>query len=544
MKITQHFVKGTPVISLLHEDKTQYVCCLISGRMRELTYVFDQDMDAEVEFLGIDDPQGAKIYEASIRFLTAMAIKAIDARLDVKFFYNISRSLFCRVITSKGIYKVTPSFVRKVDDKMKELIAADLTMNRTRVSKEEALSIYRQHRFVDKEKVLSYRSEDFVHLYECKNGIQYYDYLYSYLVPSTGYLRHYKIQFYAPGFVVQYPRAEFQGTIPEFHDETKFAITLASTSKWAEGNSLDTVSNINHFIKQHGDMALINLCEARVNNMLADLGNAIVTQPNPIRLICIAGPSSSGKTSFANRVLFELMSRGLRPVRISMDDFYIPRAQLPEGTDLESLEAIDVPLFNDTMMKLIAGESVQMPYYDFKGGLRKFGKSLHLDENSPIIIEGIHALNNKLNTEIPQTQKYKIYISPQPQVNIDNHTPVSMTDMRLIRRIARDARTRDSDARETIDMWPNVRHGEFKYIYPTQENADFVFDSFMPYEPCALRNIVLPLLNKIKPCDLQYPVAQRLKSLVKYFLPIASNDIPCNSLIREFVGGSSFKDAR
>lgn len=545
MKINQHFTKGTSIISLLKEDeKTKYVCCLINDRMRELTYVFDQDMDAEVEFLSIDDAQGAKIYEASMRFLTAMAVKEINQKLDVKFFYNISRSIFGRVIGPKGIYKVTPSFVKKIDEKMQELIKADLPMNRIRVPKDEALKIYHEHHFTDKTKVINYRSEDFVHLYECKNGIHYYDYLYSYLVPSTGYLKNYKIHFYAPGFVLQYPRAEFQGTIPEFHDETKFALTLASTSKWAESNGLDTVSNINRFIKQYGDMALINLSEARINNMLSDLGNAIVNQPSPIRLICIAGPSSSGKTSFANRVLFELMSKGLRPVRVSMDDFYIPKKDLPEGTDIESLEAIDVKLFNEIMMKLISGEAVQMPYFDFKTGTRKYGKTLRVDENSPIIIEGIHALNSRLNTDIPQTQKYKIYISPQPQVNIDNHTPVSMTDMRLVRRIARDARTRDSDARETIDMWPNVRNGEFKYIYPTQENADFVFDSFCPYEPCALRNIVLPLLNKIKPCDPEYPVAQRLKSLVKYFLPIGSNDIPCNSLIREFVGGSSFKDAR
>ena len=185
-----------------------------------------------------------------------------------------------------------------------------------------------------------------------------------------------------------------------------------------------------------------------------------------------------------------------------------------------------------------------MPTYSFKEGIRRIGKEFSIQSNQPIIIEGIHALNARLTANIPEHQKYKIYIAPQPQVNIDNHTPLSMSDLRLIRRISRDARTRGSDAKETIAMWPNVRNGEFRYIYPTEENADFIFDSFLPYETCAMRNIVLPLLDAIAPEDAEYTVAQRLKSIVKYFLPIPSDDVPCNSLLREFIGGSSFKDAR
>ena len=238
------------------------------------------------------------------------------------------------------------------------------------------------------------------------------------------------------------------------------------------------------------------------------------------------------------------MSRGLRPIRISIDNFYIPKKDLPEGTDIESIEALDLHYFNQFIEKLIQGEELPNPVYDFKSGLRKFTKPIRVEDNQPIIIEGIHALNNRMTEEIPDFQKYKVYIAPQPQVNIDNHTPISMTDMRLLRRIARDARTRGSDARETIGMWPNVRNGEFNYIYPTQENADFVFDSFYPYEPCVLKNIVLPQLDKITPDMEEFLTAQRLKSMVKYFLPIPVEDIPCNSLMREFVGGSSFKDAR
>jgi uridine kinase len=238
------------------------------------------------------------------------------------------------------------------------------------------------------------------------------------------------------------------------------------------------------------------------------------------------------------------MSRGLRPIRISLDNFYTPRDRMKPDTDIESIEALDVDYFNDVMIKLISGDVVTLPVYDFKNGTRTDGHKLQLGEDQPIIIEGIHALNPQMTSGIPELQKYKIYIAPQPQLNIDYHTPLSMTDIRLLRRIARDSRTRGTSAKNTIKMWPNVRHGEFEYIYPTQENADFVFDSFVPYELSALRNIVLPELEKVKPTDEEFLTAVRLKQMVRYFLPVQIDDIPCNSLMREFVGGSSFKDAR
>jgi uridine kinase len=546
MTLKSHFTKGSAVFSSIPTgDQKKFACCKINGRIRELTYVFDNDTDATVEYLGLENQDACRIYEASIRYLCALAIKEIDPRLDVRFFYNISRSVFVRVLSPKKGFKVTPAFVETVEKKMKEIIAKDVSFRRIKIAKDDALEIYRKEAFHDKIQVLKYRSENFVHLYECKDGnVDYFDYLYGFLVPSSGYLTKFMVRFYEPGFLIQVPRSEVKGEIPVFEDEIKFATTLASTSRWAERNGLDTVSNINRFIKEYGSMALVNVAEARINNMLADLGKDIVQTEDPIRLICIAGPSSSGKTSFANRLLYELMSLGVRPIRISVDNFYIPKDRLIPGTDLESLEAIDVPFFNDIMTRLISGEEVAMPIYDFRNGVRTFSKPIHLQENEPVIIEGIHALNPKLTTSIPEHQKYKVYIAPQPQVNIDNHTPLSMTDMRLLRRIARDARTRGTDATETISMWPNVRNGEFKYIYPTEENADFVFDSFYPYEPCALRNIVLPLLEQVKPEEKEYLTAMRLKTMVKYFLPIPTGDIPCNSLMREFVGGSSFKDAR
>ena len=537
--------KGQSVLSLLsEEEKKKYIYCRIDQVIHELTYEFPEDGEKEIHFFDLTDTLAMKIYASSMCYLTAFAVRELNPRIDIRIFFNISRSLFVKVVNPKN-FKMSNKFVRRIEEKMKELVEKDIPFTRMKASKNEAQQLYKKEKLNDKVEMLKYRKEDFVHFYEAHDGdIRFVDYMTGLLVPSSGYLNKFNVRFYHPGFVVQIPRAEHGGEIPPFHDEQKFATSLASASKWAEMNRLSTVSEINRFIKEFSGMGLINVSEARVNNMLAELGENIVKSSDPIRLICVAGPSSSGKTSFANRLMYELISRGLRPIRISIDNFYIPKDQLPKGTDIESIDALDVDYFNKFLLGLIQGETLKNPIYEFKTGKRKFGKQIHLEENQPIIIEGIHALNPLMTNEIPDYQKYKIYIAPQPQLNVDNHTPISMTDMRLIRRIARDARTRGSDAKETIGMWPNVRNGEFKYIYPTQEYADFVFDTFLPYEPCVLRDIVIPQLDKITPADPEYITAQRLKYLLKFFIPLEINDIPCNSLMREFVGGSSFLDAR
>jgi len=547
MKVTVTNKKGSSLLSLLPEDqKRTFFCANVAGKIKDLNYVLTTDDPVTIDFLDNTSLDAVRIYETSFRFLVGLAVKRIDPTLDVRFFYNISRAVFCRIVNlDQTPKKIRPDFVEKVKKEVDRLVKEDLPFERVRLSKEEAIRQYEKEGFQSKIEVLKYRSEDFVHVYHAKDGdFDYYDYLYGFLVPSSGFLKDYDLRYYAPGFLLRLPRSECQGRIPPFEDEIKFAATLAATSRWAEGNHLDTVAGINSFLKEYSPMALVNVSESRINNMLSDLGEDILDAEEPIRVICIAGPSSSGKTSFANRLLYELMARGKRPIRISCDDFYIPREKLLPGTSLESIDALDLDLFNGVLSRLIEGEEVTLPHYDFKVGERSDGARIHLDENEPIIIEGIHALNRKMTRGIAEISKYRIYISPQPQVNIDNHTPLSMTELRLLRRIARDARTRGSSAKETIDMWPEVRDGEFKYIYPTQENADYVFDSFLPYEPSALRNLVLPLLEKITPEEPEYTVATRLKQMVRYFLPIGLTDIPCNSLMREFVGGSSFKDAR
>ena len=284
-------------------------------------------------------------------------------------------------------------------------------------------------------------------------------------------------------------------------------------------------ANINEAIKtEAGTIELINLGEARHYQQLAELGVRITQTNSDIRLICIAGPSSSGKTTFANRLRIELMSRGLRPIRVSIDDYYLTRDNAPldeDGKpDLESIYALDIDLFNQNMFDLINGEEVQLPHFDFIQGKRVPGRLLKVEHDQPIIIEGIHALNDMLTDSIPKHQKFKIYIAPQAQINLDNHNPMSLTDLRLLRRIVRDKKFRNASAHETISMWPSVRKGEFKWIYDTQEGADFVYNSFLPFELPVMKRNGLPVLEEIQRDSEYWPVAERLIRMLKYFVEL------------------------
>jgi len=288
------------------------------------------------------------------------------------------------------------------------------------------------------------------------------------------------------------------------------------------------------------------MCEAKHNAMLTELGDMIALHKHQIRLIAIAGPSSSGKTTFSNRLRIELMTRGLRPIRISLDDYYLDRDSIPlepDGSvDLEHIHALDVELFNQNMMDLIAGKKVELPVFDF--GLKKRGsfRTLQVTEDNPIIIEGIHALNDQLTSKINKDQTFKVYISPQLQLNLDNHNPISITNLRLLRRIVRDKQFRNSSALRTISMWESVRKGEFKWIYPNQEHADYVYNSGLQYELNVLKKYALPTLQEIPNDSEYYITANRLIKFLKYFVDIDDSYVPCNSLLREFIGGSCFQD--
>lgn len=537
--------EGTTPLDLLEKSEAKkYFVCKINGQIKELTYKLGEKNDnAEITYHGLEIIESGKAYEATIRYVIAMAFYNLFPELKIRFSYYVSRSIFCEILNPNVSLS---SIYHSIEQEIKRIIKEDMPITRITVSKEEAKKIYLEQQMVDKIDILEYRPEQNVHLYKCDN---YYNYLHSYMVPSTGYLASFVMRPYSPGFIIQYPRYELNAKIPRFEEESTYGRTLKKAFQWANTINCQTIYNINKRIEDQSIVDFINVCETKHTNMLAELGQKIKDDIENIRLIAIAGPSSSGKTTFSNRLRIELMSLGINPITISMDDYYFTREEISkiqgvpaDQVDLEHINTLDIELFNQHLFDLINGDEIHVPKFDFTIGKRVPGKSLKVAHNSPIIIEGIHALNEKLTASIPKYQKYKIFISPQAQVNIDNHSPMSTTDLRLIRRIVRDKQFRNCPAAETIGMWDSVRSGEFKWIYPNQEGADFVFNSELSYELCILKKLALPSLREIPQTNPEYLTANRLIKYLKYFKTIDDESaIPCNSLIREFIGGSCFK---
>lgn len=539
---TETFDKKVKVIDLLTDEQRKerkIISSRVNNLIRELTY--EIYYDAEVEFLTLEDHEAMKIYEASLRYIVAMAFRRCYPDLHIRFAYNQSRCISIHLLDPKVVSNT--AMLIKINHEIEHIVKSDFPLKRMVVPNDEAKKIYEERGFDDKLAILPFRPEKTVHFYECDG---YLDYMYSHLVPSTGYITDYKLRLYSPGFLLQYPRSETNGRIPPFEEAPTFSRTLKEAHDWAKIVGMDTVAKINQKIQTTPDVEFINICEARHNRMLAELGQLIEDDIEDIRLICVAGPSSSGKTTFANRLRIELLSRGISPIRISIDDYYKPKHLVPideDGEpDLESLGALDVELFNENMFDLINGNEVQLPKFDFKLGKRVPGRIVKLSTHQPIIIEGIHALNDKLTTSIPKSNKFKIFISPQMQINLDDHNPVSLTDLRLLRRIVRDQKFRKAPVEETLGMWPKVRAGEFKWIYSTQEGADYIFNSYLPYELPLMKKYAEPLLRTITKESPYFGVAERLLRMLKFFLPFSDNWVPSNSLMREFIGGSCYAD--
>lgn len=522
-----------------YDPEKKAVAARVNRRLRDLNFEIQGPCDIEV--MDTTDVEAMKVYEASLRYVVAMAFARCYPDLKIRFAYNVSRSISIQLLSPN--YTASSTMLAKLNEEIDRIVAADLPLKKMVVKNEEAAEIYRQRGYDDKLAILPYRPEKTVHIYECDGFL---DYMYSPMVPSTGYIHEYKLRLYAPGFLLQYPRAEKGGSIPSFEDAPTFNRTLRESHSWSKMVGLSNVAAINRAIQSQGDIEIINLCEARHNRMLCELGQMIEDDISEISLICVAGPSSSGKTTFANRLRIELLSRGIKPIRISLDDYYLPRSECPlneDGTpDLESIEALDIDLFNQNMVDLIAGEEITLPRFDFHLGHRVAGRTLQIGKNEPIIIEGIHALNERMTAGIPKSAKFKIFISPTSQLNLDEHTPVSLTDLRLVRRIVRDFKFRNASAEETIGMWPSVRAGEFRWIYATQEGSDYVYNSILPYELAVMRKYAMPLLSKIQPESPCYPTAQRLMKMLKHFVDMNEEWVPSNSLMREFIGGSCYAD--
>lgn len=511
----------------------------VNNRLRELTFYLN--FDCFVEFLDLNETEAVRVYQTTLRYIIAMALKRIDNNAVLTFNDYVSRTFIGLLENTKTNFN--QKYLNELKKEIDFIINENFPIIRYQKEKEEVLKLYKQIGYEDKYNVLQYREDNKVNYYNCDG---YIDYMYGYMLPSTGYIKDYVIKLHNPGFIVQYPRAEFGGEIPQFEDDPSFGKMIKKAWDWKDLCGVDNISSMNSFTNTKEYIQFINMCETKHNDNLAEIGNIIKTNIDDIKLILIAGPSSSGKTTFTNRLKIELLTKGIKPVMISMDDYYVNREETPLGEDgkpdYESIYALNIELFNQQLVELIQGEEVTLPYFDFEEGKSKKGKTVKLGKNQPILIEGIHALNEMVTSLIPKHQKFKIFISPHPQLNIDDHNPIMSTDLRLLRRIVRDARTRNTSPSRTFSLWSNVRKGEFKWIYPWQKEADYVFNTSLTYEIMIMKKYALPALLSIKSTDEYYIQANRLIKFLKYVKDVDDKYVPCNSILREFIGDSCFYD--
>ena len=509
----------------------------VDGKLQELHKKVKEG--TRVEFLTAADKPGIQTYRRSVLLILLKAFyEVIGAEhiQKVSVEYAIANGLF---IESAGSFEKTQELVDRIKAKMREYVAAEIPIMKRNVTTDEAIEIFRHHRMYEKERLFHYRRVSRVNLYSI-GGFE--DYYYGYMVPNTKYLKYFDLKLYQYGFVLLLPTMTAPREIPPFVPQDKLFATLAESSRWGRQADLATVGALNDTIACKGMAHLILIQEALQEKKIAEIA-ARIAQKKTAKFVMIAGPSSSGKTTFSHRLSIQLEALGLKPHPIEVDNYFVNRINSPrdaEGNyDYESLKCLDTEQFNRDMKALMAGETVELPCYNFKKGEREYkGDFLQLGKEDILVIEGIHCLNDALSYSLPRESRFKIYISALTQLNIDEHNRIPTTDGRLLRRMVRDARTRGASARDTIRMWPSVRRGEENNIFPYQEEADAMFNSALAYELAVLKQYAEPLLFGIpRDCE-EYVEAKRLLKFLDYFIGVSSEDVPKNSIVREFIGGS------
>ena len=539
----KEYTSKTTLYEIAKDFKNQYsndiVLAECDGVLCELSKKVDED--CEVKFITTDTKIGNDCYRRSMTFLMMKAFyKVCDGEnIDkISVQYSVSKGYFCRIY---GKVTVTQKLLDSVEAEMRGLVEKDVLITKESLSTDEAIKLFGELGMYDKENLFKYRRSSRVNVYHM-GGFD--DYYYGYMVPSTGYLKYFKLIPYDEGFVLEFPPRKTPETFGPFKEQHKVFQTLKSSTKWGEILDVGTVGALNEQISAGNIGNIILAQEAIMEKELGNIAEQIAALPDK-KLIMIAGPSSSGKTTFSHRLSIQLMAHGLKPHPIAVDNYFVERVDTPKDENgqynFECLEAMDIELFNQQMSALLRGEEVYMPTFNFITGTKEYkGNSLKLGPEDVLVIEGIHCLNDALSYSLPAENKFKIYVSALTQMNIDEHNRIPTTDGRLLRRMVRDARTRGASAQKTISMWPSVRRGEDENIFPYQESADVVFNSALIYELSVLKQYAEPLLFGIKPEEPEYLEAKRLLKFLNYFQGIDSNMIPGNSILREFIGGSFF----
>ncbi len=511
---------------------------IVGNELKELRHTLDED--CEVKWIDCCSSIGSRIYKRSLSFIFVRACMELFSGCSVSVEHSISKGLYCEV---KYKTPMNEGEVKRIRMRMQEIVEEDVPFHKSRISVEEAMDIFRDYGQQSKVKLLKYREKPYIKIYQCgwlKN------YFYGYMVPSSGYLKQFDLTWYKPGVVIRYPRLEEKGNIPAFVDNPKLFKVFRESEQWAEILKIDYVAALNDLIVSKSEAEYLRIAEALHEKKIVKIADEASNSIEEKRVILIAGPSSSGKTTFARRLGIQLKVNGLRPVSISLDDYFVDREKTPLDEtgefDFESLHAIDLDLFNQHLSALLKGEEVIIPTFNFKTGKREYnGHRLQVDHDQPLILEGIHALNDELTRSISRHNKYKVYISCLTQLNIDEHNRIPTTDTRLIRRLVRDFQFRGNDATRTLSMWSSVRRGEEGNIFPFQEDADAVFNSALFYELSVLKKYAEPLLRQIDNDSSLYPEAKRLLKFLGYFVVLENeDDIPRTSILREFIGKSGF----
>ncbi len=513
---------------------------IIDGKIRELMKRVDRD--CELEFATYGDPIGHKTYVRSAIMLLMKAVKDVagyEAAAATKVEFAIGAGYYC---SFKGDVSLDEKQITQVKTRMQELAEADLSVTKKAYPAAEAVALFEEYGMTDKVKLFRYRRSSNINVY-CLGD--YYDYYYGYMLPSTGYIKHFDLMPYEDGMILVLPEQNAPDKMPVFEPRKKLFQTMLQACQWGEQVGIDTVGDLNDQICEGNIADMILVQEALQERRIGEIARDIARREG-VKFVMIAGPSSSGKTTFSHRLSIQLRTYGMCPHPIGLDNYYVNHDQTPRdedgNPDFECIEALDVEQFNKDMTELLSGKSVQLPTFNFKTGKREYsGKVTTLGPDDILVIEGIHGLNEKMSHSLPAESKYKIYISALTCLNIDEHNRIPTTDGRLLRRMVRDARTRGASAKRTIEMWPSVRRGEEKYIFPFQEQADAMFNSALIYELAVLKQYAEPLLFSIRKGEPEYHEAKRLLKFLEYFLGVSSENLPTNSLCREFVGGSCFE---
>ena len=542
--IVKEYESGTAYHEIVKEHQREYpheiVLVFVDGKLQELHKRLKKD--CELSFVMTSDTIGHEAYKRSMSFLLVKAVydgaghKNID---KVRMHFALGPGYYC---TITGETRVNDEFLEQVEARMHELVEANLPIKKRTVNTDEAIGLFGQYGMYDKEELFQYRRVSKVNLYSIN---EFEDYYYGYMLYSTGSLKYFKLHRYDEGFVLQMPTIEEPEIVPEFVARTKFFQVMKESIEWGDVQNIETVGDLNHNITSGDVQETVLVQEAMQEKRIAEIAQMIVSRPE-IRFVLIAGPSSSGKTTFSHRLSVQLRANGMHPHPIAVDNYFKEREETPKDKDgnynFEGLCAVDIELFENQMQELLDGKEVIIPNFNFvKGHKEFFGKPMKLGEHDILVIEGIHCLNPELTKALADEKKFKIYISALTQLNIDEHNRIPTTDGRLLRRIVRDSRTRGASAKKTIQMWPSVRRGEEENIFPFQEEADVMFNSALIYELAVLKPYVEAQLFGVERDCPEYIEAKRLLKFLDYFVGIGSEKVPTNSLLREFIGGGCFR---